>query len=127
MKQINVLMIEDSFYSADLNAREIKKAGFNVQHQVVASKKEMQKALRGKLWDIILSDNQMPGFDALQALEVKKQEGCLTPFVIVSEDMSDKDIKTAMDSGCLGYISKEYLNRLGQKIKEVLEIQVIIS
>lgn len=127
MKQINVLMIEDSFYSADLNVREIKKAGFNVQHQIVASKKQMQKALREKQWDIILSDNQMPGFDALHALEVRRQEGCLAPFVIVSEDMPDKDIKTAIDNGCSGYISKEYLSRLGQQIKEVLEVQTIIS
>ena len=127
MKQINVLILENSYYSADLNVREIRKAGFDVEHQLVASKKAMRNALREKQWDVILSDNQMPGFDALQALEVRKQEGCLTPFVIVSEDMLEKDIQTAMDGGCLAYISKEYLNRLGQKIKEILDIQVIIG
>lgn len=122
MKQIYVLIIENSFFSADLNVREIRKAGFAVQHQIVASKKAMQKALRDRQWDVILSDNQMPDFDALQALEVRNQEGCLTPFVIVSEDMLDKDIKSAIDDGCLAYISKEYLDRLGQQIKEILEI-----
>lgn len=122
MKQIDVLIIEDSVYSADLNVREIRKAGFDVQHQIVASKKTMQKALRDRQWDIILSDNQMPGFDALQALEIRKQEGCNTPFVIVSEDMRDKDIKTAIDIGCAAYISKEYLDRLGQQIKDILEV-----
>ncbi|HYE11106.1 MAG TPA: response regulator [Patescibacteria group bacterium] len=122
MKQIDVLIIEDSFFSADINIREIKKAGFIVQHQIVASRKAMQKALRGRQWDIIISDNQMPGFDALQALEVRNQEGCKAPFVIVSEDMLDNDIKIAMDEGCKAYISKEYLERLGQQIKEILEI-----
>ena len=121
MKQIDVLIIEDSFFSADLNVREIRKAGFNVEYQIVASKRAMQKALRDRQWDVILSDNHMPGFDALQALEIKNQEGCQSPFVIVSEDMLDKDIKTAMDGGCSAYISKEYLDRLGRQIKEVLE------
>lgn len=127
MKQINVLIIENSYFSADLNVREIRKAGFTVQHQIVASKKAMQKALRDRQWDVILSDNQMPGFDALQALEVRKEEGCIAPFVIVSEDMLDKDIKSAIDGGCLAYISKEYLDRLGQQIKEIFGIQNIIS
>ena len=125
--QINVLIIEDSYYSADLNVREIRRAGFNVQHQIIASKKAMQKALRDRQWDIILSDNQMPDFDALQALEVRKEEGCLTPFIIVSEDMLEKDIKKALDSGCTAYISKEYLDRLGHQIQEILGIQTIIS
>jgi response regulator of citrate/malate metabolism len=122
MKQIDVLIVEDSFYSADLNVREIKKAGFKIQYQIVASKKAMQEALRNKQWDIILSDNYMPGFSALQALEVRNQENCKTPFIIVSEVMLDKDIKTAIEGGCHSYITKECLNMLGQQMKEIFEI-----
>ncbi|MDF2891500.1 MAG: response regulator [Clostridia bacterium] len=122
MKKIGVLIVEDSFYSADLNIREIKKAGFNVQHQIVASRKAMEKALRDKQWDVILSDHHMPGFDAFQALEVRNQEGCTVPFVIVSEDMLDQDIRTAIKKGCQAYISKECLAGLGQQIKEILKI-----
>jgi response regulator of citrate/malate metabolism len=121
MKQIDVLIVEDSFYSADLNIREIKKAGFKIQYQIVASKKAMQEALRYKQWDIILSDNYMPGFSALQALEVRNQENCKTPFIIVSEVMLDKDIKTAIEGGCHRYITKECLNMLGQQVKEIIE------
>jgi CheY-like chemotaxis protein len=121
MRQIDVLIIEDSFFSADLNVRELRKAGFSVEYQVVASGRAMQKALRDRQWDVILSDNRMPGFDALQALEIKKQEDCQTPFMIVSEDMPDKDIKRAMDGGCCAYISKEYLGGLGKHINEALE------
>lgn len=45
MKHINVLIVEDSFYSADLSVRELRKAGFVVQHKIVASKRGMREAL----------------------------------------------------------------------------------
>lgn len=127
MKQIDVLIIEDSFFSADLNVREIKRAGFKVQHQIVASKTAMEMALRDKQWDIILSDNYMPGFSALQALDVRNQKDCKTPFIIVSEVMLDKDIKAAMKNGCSAYITKEYLGMLGQHIKEILKVTDVNS
>lgn len=122
MKQINVLIVEDSFFSADLNIRELIKAGFSVQHQIVASSKAMRKALEDKQWNIILCDNYMPGFSALQALEVRNQAACQTPFVIVSEVMLEKDKKKAMEDGCCAYISKEHLNKLGQQINEIYKV-----
>lgn len=120
MKQINVLIIEDSFYSADLNVRELKKAGFVVQHHKVASKRAMQEALKDRHWDIILSDNNMPGFDALQALEIRNNLCAQIPFAIVSEDMSPRDIRKAMETGCGAYISKEHLSMLGQQVVSLL-------
>jgi CheY-like chemotaxis protein len=116
MKHIYVLIIEDSFYSADLNVRELKKAGFIVQHHNVASKRAMQEALKDRQWDIILSDNNMPGFDALRALEVRNKTCAQTPFAIVSEDMPAEDIRKAMEAGCSAYISKEDLKMLGQRV-----------
>lgn len=127
MKQINVLIIEDSFYSADLNLRELKKAGFVVQHQIVASKGAMQEALEDRQWDIILCDNNMPGFDALRALETRNMSGVGTPFAIVSEDMPEKDIRKAMEAGCCAYISKEHLSMLGQQVKNILGAETVTA
>jgi len=120
MKQINVLIIEDSFYSADLNVRELKKAGFVVQHHKVSNKRAMQEALKDRQWDIILCDNNMPSFDALQAIEVRNKSCVQTPFAIVSEDMSAEDIGKAMEAGCSAYISKEHLGVLGQRVISLL-------
>ncbi len=120
MKQINVLLVEDSIYSADLNVRELKRAGFSVEHHVVASRGAMQRALWDKPWDLILSDNSMPGFSALEALELRNQHRRETPFVIVSEDIAEIDVEIAKGKGCNGYISKEYLHLLGQHIKQII-------
>ena len=121
MNQINVLLIEDSVYSADLNVRELKRTGFIVEHQVIASRKAMQKALEQKQWDIILSDNNMPGFSALEALEVRNQLERRIPFVVVSEDISEADIHRAIERGCNAYVSKENLHTLGKNVKEIID------
>jgi DNA-binding NtrC family response regulator len=122
MKQIAVLIVEDSIYSADLNIRELKKSGFIVQYQVVGSKKAMRKALEGSHWDIILSENNIRGFDILQVLKLKSQLASFVPLIIVSEDMLQKDLIKAIDMGCCAYISKENLKELGQAVKQILKI-----
>jgi DNA-binding NtrC family response regulator len=121
MKQIDVLVVEDSFYSADLNIRVLRKAGFNVRYKIASSSRTMREALKDKHWDLILSDNNMPGFDALQAIEIRNQSGSLAPFVIVSEHIQEIDIKKAMEKGCCAYIAKENLNRLGQQVEKILK------
>lgn len=120
MEQIKVLIVEDSFYSADLNVRELRKAGFDVHYHIAANRRAMQEALLNREWDIILSDNNMPSFNALQALEVRNNTGCQAPLVIVSEDISTKDIDKAFQQGCCGYISKENLRELGQRVRGIL-------
>lgn len=120
MKQIDILLVEDSYYSADLNVRQLRKAGYIVHNRVVASRRAMEDALLDKQWDIILSDNSMPGFDALQAVEVRNRLAGLVPFVIVSEDIDEKDVEKAMKNGCCAYLAKENLSMLGPLVDKIL-------
>lgn len=115
------MLIEDSIYSADLNVRELKRAGFRVQNRIAASIKAMEEALKDGQWDIILSDNSMPGFDALRAIEVRNRLAALVPFIIVSEDICHKDIMKAMEEGCCAYLAKKNLNMLGKLVSNTLE------
>ena len=117
MKHISVLIIEDSIYAADLNVREIRKTGFTVDYERVINGKTMLGALNDRKWDIILSDNSMPNFDALKALEIRNTFDRNIPFIIVSEYVSDEDIIRAMDGGCSAYVTKENLTELREIMK----------
>ena len=124
MTECSVLIVEDSFYSADLNIREIKKAGVSIcRHQVVASGPLMQKALRDGKWDLIISDNSMPDFSALEALEIRNRECSEIPFIIVSEDILQKDIEKAYAGGCAAFVMKEELHLLRRIVREVLGLK----
>lgn len=121
MTNISVLIVEDSFYSADLNVRELKKAGYTVQYQIVSSGQSMKSALKESKWDLIISDNSMPDFSALKALEVRNCMGINIPFMIVSEDICQHDIDKAFEAGCSAFIAKENLTELRKIVTDVLE------
>lgn len=112
LKHISVLIIEDSIYAADLNIRQIRRAGYEADYLIVKSSKAMKEALLQKEWDLIISDNSMPNFSALQALAVRNQMSENTPFVIVSEQISEEEVETAFRKHCMGYVSKENLSQL---------------
>ena len=112
MKNISVLIVEDSKYWADLNVRQFKKSGYEVDFRIVANRLKMQAELSGKKWDLILADNSMPDFNAAQALEVRNEAVRRIPFIIVSEQITVNEIKTAFQNGCTAYIPKENLAEL---------------
>lgn len=112
MKTIKVLMVEDSRFAADINARHIKKSGFDVEYQVVEDSRTMKAVLETGKWDIILSDNCMPNFSALGALEVRNQTVPELPFIIVSEHILESDIHRAYTLGLTAFVSKDDLLEL---------------
>ncbi|HWQ71611.1 MAG TPA: response regulator [Desulfitobacteriaceae bacterium] len=120
MEQISVLIIEEFEYIADLNVLELKRGGLEVYSQFVGSEEEMNQALSQKNWDIILSDNATPRFNAIQALFARNKIAPKTPFIIVSEDVSPESIKYAMKNGCCAYLPKENLHQLAILVKNII-------
>jgi CheY-like chemotaxis protein len=125
MKSIKVLMVEDSQFAADINARHIKKSGFDVEYQVVEDNRTMKEAIEKKKWDLIISDNCMPNFSALGALEVWRQSNLKIPFIIVSEHMLEAEINRAYSLGLSAFVSKADLLELGIFIQKLVSFGTI--
>ncbi len=119
MQEIKVLIVEEFKYIADLNVLELKRGGFLVESQFVGSEESMIHALEKK-WDIILSDNSTPHFNAIQALFTRNRFSPETPFIIVSEDVSPESIKFAMKNGCCAYLLKENLHQLAILVRNIV-------
>ena len=120
MKNIRVLIVEEFKYIADLNVLELKRGGFEVASQYVYSEDAMRCALNKNQFDIILSDNSTPHFNAIQALFIRNELSPRTPFIIVSEDVSPESIKLAMKNGCCAYLLKENLHQLAILVKNII-------
>ena len=116
MKNIRVLIIEEFKYIADLNVLELKRGGFEVNSQHVYCEDAMRRALNESRFDIILSDNSTPHFNAIQALFIRNELSPQTPFIIVSEDVSPESIKFAMGSpATAGFFAKSTVNTFQKK------------
>jgi DNA-binding NtrC family response regulator len=117
---IRALFVEDSKYAVDLGILELKRGGFDVQWSWTNNEDEMRQLLENGKWDIIISDNSTPQFNALQALAATKRFAPAIPFIIVSEDVSPEVISFAMQNGCCAYLLKENQHQLAILVKNII-------
>src|SRR5687768_16086336 len=81
---IRVLLTEDVASDAELEVRELKRAGLRFQHRIADTEGSFTSALQEFAPDVILSDFSMPGFDGMAALAIAREVAPDTPFIFVS-------------------------------------------
>jgi diguanylate cyclase (GGDEF)-like protein/PAS domain S-box-containing protein len=117
---IRVLFTEDVASDAELELRELKRAGLRVTHRVVDTEQSFQQALREFAPDIILSDFSMPGFDGMAALAIAREVSPDTPFIFVSGTIGEEYAIRALKSGATDYVLKTNLMRLPAAVERAL-------
>ncbi|WP_243372793.1 ATP-binding protein [Geotalea sp. SG265] len=111
-RPVRILMVEDSEEDVLLLLRVLKAGGFQPAWQRVETAADMGRALAEQQWDLVISDYNMPQFDALAALEILHESGHDLPFIIVSGKIGEDLAIAAMKSGAHDYLMKDNLSRL---------------
>ncbi len=119
-KTLSLLLVEDSQSDAELIIRMIKRSGFDLNVEQVQTKEEMSKALGNNNWDIILSDYNLPQFNALEALTVLHKTAKDIPFIVVSGAIGEDTAVAIMKAGAHDYVMKDNLARLIPAIEREL-------
>ncbi len=117
---LRVLLLEDLDTDAELMVRELKRAGFDPVWDRVDTEEEFLKRL-DRPYELILSDNTMPSFDALGALMHLQRRRLDIPFVIVSGSIGEEQAVALLHHGAADYIMKDRIDRLGSAVKQALE------
>ncbi|TRX47195.1 PAS domain S-box protein [Fulvivirga sp. M361] len=121
---IRVLVIEDSEDDYELMIRHIKKAYANVTSTRVETADELSNSIQKQSWELVISDNTLPGFNAPEALKLVRKSNKIVPFIIVSGTIGEEAAVNAMLSGANDYMLKSNLSRLLPAIKrEMREYQ----
>ncbi len=121
MKQIRVLIVEDSKSDEELLLLKLTRAGYQVQSERVESAEHLKTALTQKNWDVILSDYEMPSFNGLEAHRILRESGFDIPFIIVSGSIGEDIAVQAMLAGVNDYLMKDNLARLIPAIERELQ------
>src|SRR3989441_2558691 len=117
---LRVLLAEDVAPDAELEVRELKRAGLRVSHRIVDSEKDFIRALREFAPDVILSDFSMPQFDGMEALRFAKELAPDTPFIFVSGTLGEEYAIRALKNGATDYVIKSNLVRLSAAVERAL-------
>jgi diguanylate cyclase (GGDEF)-like protein/PAS domain S-box-containing protein len=115
-----VLLTEDVASDAELELRELKRAGLRVAHRIVDSEQPFEQALREFAPEVILSDFSMPGFDGMAALALARELAPDTPFIFVSGTIGEEYAIRALKSGATDYVLKSNLMRLPAAVERAL-------
>src|SRR5205814_2695317 len=81
---LRLLLTEDNPADAELELRELKRAGLRVAHRIADTEQGFVSALREVSPDVILSDFSMPGFDGMAALALARDLAPDRPFGFLS-------------------------------------------
>ena len=117
---LRVLLLEDLDTDAELMVRELKHAGFDLVWDRVETEESLLECL-DRPYDLILSDNSMPSFDAMKALSCLQQRKLDIPLVIVSGSIGEEQAVALLHHGAADYIMKDRIERLGSAVGQVLE------
>jgi len=119
-RSLRVLILEDDPFDAELVIEGLKRGGFAPAWRRVETEVEFLAALSPNL-DVILSDFNMPTFDASRALDLLKKSGLDVPFIVVSGSIGEELAVEALKNGAADYLLKDRLARLGQAVQRALD------
>lgn len=117
---LRVLIVEDSEFDAQMISSHVRKGGYDVVSERVETSDGMNRALREKPWDVILSDYNLPQFSAPEALKILQSSELDLPFIIISGGIGEATAVAAMKAGAHDYLMKGNLNRLAPAIEREL-------
>ena len=116
----SILVAEDERVNRVVIDRILTRMGHEVT--CVGSGEEALEILKGKSFDLILTDIQMPGLDGMDTTRaIRSDLGIQTPVIALTAHAMKGDKDRFIESGMNGYIAKPFeLNELQTEIERVM-------
>ena len=118
-KSIRVLVLEDRALDAEMNIRELRRAGFDPQWKRVETEADFLAGL-ATLPDLVLADYALPHFDGLRAVKLLRERGLDIPFILISGTIGEEAAAEAIRLGATDFMLKDRLARLGSAVERAL-------
>ncbi|MGE0791036.1 MAG: sensor histidine kinase [Sandaracinaceae bacterium] len=124
---LSLVLVEDLEDDARLLILKLERAGTEIRSwRRIETREALASVLGGdELPDAIVSDYNVPGFGALDALEAVTASGLDIPFVVVSAHIGEERAVELLKRGAHDFVSKANLARLAPALtREVAEARM---
>jgi len=120
-ERIRVLLVEDVSTDAEIEVRELRRAGMGVDHRRVDTEDGFRREMDQFLPHVIISDFSMPHFDGMTALALARELNPDIPFLFVSGTIGEEYAIRALKNGATDYVLKSNLVRLPAAVERALQ------
>jgi CheY-like chemotaxis protein len=120
-KPLRVLLVEDSERDAALLQLYLKRGGYDATIVRVENSIGMKSQLGSGQWDVVISDFNLPGFNAYAALTVLRESGKRVPFIVLSGEINQKIIDGVKEAGATEYLAKYEMRQIVPAIERAIQ------
>ena len=124
-QKLKLLILEDNETDALLIQRVLLRSGLNFEAIVANDECSFLEAIQQNTFDVILSDNYLPQFDATGAIALMRENKINTPLILVTGTVSENFALSMIKTGACDYILKDRLQRLPSAVLGAVERHVL--
>jgi PAS domain S-box-containing protein len=117
---LRLLLLEDRAADADLLIAELRRVGVQAEVKVVGTKAAYLENL-DPAFDAIISDFDLPQFNAKDALALLQARQLDIPFIVVSGAIGEETAVDLIKLGAADYLGRDRLARLPQALAHAVE------
>ena len=121
---LRLLLLEDRTSDADLLISELRRSGMQAEVKVVGTRAAYLKNL-DSAFDAIISDFDLPQFNAKEALALLQAQQLDIPFIVVSGTIGEETAVDLMKLGAADYLLKDRLARLPQALDHAVAARLL--
>jgi PAS domain S-box-containing protein len=119
--RLKILVVEDSIPDLELIREQLSDTGYILDLTHVVNLNGFTTSLQENTFDIILSDFNLPGFDAFESLKISNTICPETPFICISGSIGEETAIELLKLGAIDYVLKDRPERLPFAVKRALE------
>ncbi|MEW6526201.1 MAG: EAL domain-containing protein [Spirochaetota bacterium] len=119
-KTINILLIEDLNYDAQLEQTILEKSNSQYSIQWVSNKEEFYKACEQCVPDVVVSDYHLPDITAEEIIEYINTNFKYVPVIIISGAIGEETTVEIIKYGAVDVLLKQHLFKLPQAIERAI-------
>jgi len=118
--KLHILVLEDNILDAELAIQALDQAGYTCQWDCVETREAFLARLDGQVYDLVISDYNLPMFDGLRAVQLLRQRDPDLPFILVSGTLGEETAIESLKAGATDYVIKSHLARLPPVVARAL-------
>ena len=123
MPSNRILQLEDDESDALLIRRALERAGLEIEITLTSSAEEYESALAANGFDLVLSDNCIPGFGSLGALKAARAAHPEVPFICVSGVWEERAVDNLLTHGVTCCVLKSHPTQIISAVRQALYLQ----